>query len=171
MWPDLLDCDMSPAGYESWKALGRPGPVHIMSYSPDTISQLRNPAGGFEVTDMCLIAILSPPPTLEARFPRYFPTLLSLNTSVGRRKSFFGSKLDFLCAGLDSLCRRLIHLIAINWCSTRFKQRDGPTLAFCRCVDLWGNENRISLSSTIRTGAIKRLRLVAMELWLEPRNA
>lgn len=120
--------------------------------------------------DMCLIAILSPPPPLEARFPRYFPTLLSLNTSVGRRKSFFGSKLDFLCAGLDSLCRRLIHLIAINWCSTRFKQRDGPTLAFCRCVDLWGNENRISLSSTIRTGAIKRLRLVAMELWLEPRN-
>ena len=121
---------------------------------------------GFEVTDMCLIAT----PPLEAWFPRYFPTLLSLNIPVRWKKSFCSSELDFLCAGLDSLCRSLIYLIAINWCSTRFKQQDGPTLAFFQCADVRGNKNRISLSSTVRTGAIKGLRLVAMELWLEPRN-
>ena len=64
MWPDLLDCDMSPAGCESWKALGRPGPVHIMSYSPDTISQLRNPAGGLK-WQTCVLLPFRPPPLLK----------------------------------------------------------------------------------------------------------
>lgn len=42
MWPDCLDGDASPAGALTKEFHRR---VHMMSSSPDTVSQLRNPPG------------------------------------------------------------------------------------------------------------------------------
>ncbi len=63
MWPDRLDCNMSPAGYDL-ESLNRRAPqirpVHIMSFTPDTVSQRRNPAGVWNWQTYVLLSFLPP---------------------------------------------------------------------------------------------------------------
>lgn len=122
---------MSPTSYELQsldKRDPQTRPVRIMSFAPETIS-----CRALELTDICLISVFFLFTMPLNNFPLYFLTLLSANITEPDTESFLN---ELLYIGLDSLCERLVYLIAINWCSARFKQYDGQTLAVSHCVDL-----------------------------------
>lgn len=155
MRPDRLDCFMSPTAYglESLdKRAPKIRPVQIMSFTPDTISQWCNPAGVWNWWT-CVLLTCFPFTLLKHSFLFiiFFLFSPSHTASSKTRRQLVTTKFD----SLHSPCKRLIHLTAINWCSTRFKQQESQTLTVFHCIDLWVHKNRISLSSTIRTGAIK----------------
>lgn len=119
----------------------------MTSFMLDTISQLHNPAGLWN----CLRMTISPFLLLKHGSLFYFPTLLSLTISGRQRKRASNYPIRFSAQALDPFTSIWLPLIdAQQGLSSKTAKRWLPFI-----VVIWENKSRISLSSTIRTGAIK----------------